>query len=216
MVPSGLGAGQSCFNFCAPHHQLYSNVSPYCLDKKSAVWKGSGLPVRCRVRTKPNTVQSRLRLFLQHKTSHTKGIWTQGQTLLRCWCLQVNNARDQHQETCPVAPTQPSSLDKELPGKTSTQRFNQYLPSSDYDPGNCWAHRTFTASLGGKQFSPYFYGWSKCYIQGHGAGKQQRGYEAQSPGAWYTPLYLTAVSSFPCQTDHKLSCVYYFRGFLES
>lgn len=43
---------------CAPRHHLYSGFSPYRPDKKSAVWMGSGLPVRCRVSTKPLTVQS--------------------------------------------------------------------------------------------------------------------------------------------------------------
>ena len=67
--------------------------SPYCPDKKSAVWMGSGLPVRCRVSTKPLIVQSgpdwtqhRKRCVLHTPgNTHTKGVCA----LVTQWCLTL-------------------------------------------------------------------------------------------------------------------------------
>lgn len=135
------------------------------------------MPVRCRVRTKLHTLHSGLGLFPQPKKSPTPKVsGPKVKTLLRCWHLQMDEARDQNYEICHLHCIKSSPLDKLAEGTPWKNRFRDSttIHWAASMPGSLLVHGTFTTSLGDGYFYPCFHGGSQCFTQGHGASKRQK------------------------------------------
>lgn len=153
--------------------------------------------------------ESGLGLFSQHKKSHPKGIWTQGQSLLRCRYLQAGNEAT---KSAPQHHIKLSSLEK-FPEVYDSFRDSTNIP---------WAVPT-TWELAGLMepsqpsmnvgtFIPIFMdGISALFkVMEPITAEKIRSPVSRLP----VHLHVTAASYFPCPTDQTLSRKCPCRGLL--